>query len=175
MSDSITKKMLNRIRESKFTEEKESCVIQEKIEDDNFLNRSKILMEEAESETKQTKDYVIKPNDVQFGNMRTSQEETLRNTVGDVALKDDALVYHAGIDDITLDGYIKGLNIKFQFRYNDPSGDGCYITGADMQLSDANVRTIEKIRSAFQNWKDSITKDGSTLKDLENAAKRQTN
>ena len=88
-------------------------------------------------------------------------------------LKKKGLITMAELDDITLDGVIKGLNIKFQFRDNDPSGDGCYITGADLQLTDANTKTIEKIRAAFQNWKQGLTSDGNTMKDLEKAAERQ--
>lgn len=181
----ITKKMLNTIRESISKNNKvKPLVNEESHEKDNFLRRAEILIEEAEKKTlnedvfdagkeNTDKDFVVRASDTQFSNLRTSQEESLRKTIGDVELKDDALVYHPDIDDITLDGVIKGLNIKFQFRYNDPSGDGCYITGADLQLTDANTKTIEKIRAAFQNWKQGLTSDGNTMKDLEKAAERQ--
>lgn len=190
MGEDITKKMLKRIRESIDSMNKVKPLInEENFEKDNFLRRSEILMEEAENTNRKKKlnedvfdseeegnkkDFVVKASDPQFSNLRDSQEESLRKTVGDVELKDDALVYHPDIDDITLDGIIKGLNIKFQFRFNDPSGDGCYITGADLQLTDANTKTIEKIRAAFQNWKQGLTNDGNTLKDLEKAAERQS-
>ena len=190
MTEDITKKMLKRIRESIDSMNKTKPLInEENFEKDNFLRRSEILMEEAENTNRKKKlnedvfdseeegnkkDFVVKASDPQFSNLRNSQEESLRKTVGDVELKDDALVYHPDIDDITLDGIIKGLNIKFQFRFNDPSGDGCYITGADLQLTDANTKTIEKIRAAFQNWKQGLTNDGNTLKDLEKAAERQS-
>lgn len=181
----ITKRMLNTIRESISKNNKiKPLVNEESHEKDNFLRRAEILIEEAEkknlnedvfdAEKENTdKDFVVRASDTQFSNLRTSQEESLRKTIGDVELKDDALVYHPDIDDITLDGVIKGLNIKFQFRYNDPSGDGCYITGVDLQLTDANTKTIEKIRAAFQNWKQGLTSDGNTMKDLEKAAERQ--
>lgn len=185
----ITKKMLHTIRESMQRANKVKPLLNEdSTEKDNFLTRAEILMEEAEQPRNKkklnedvfdskkentTNDFVISANDPQFSNLRASQEESLRKTVGDVELKDDAFVYHADIDDITLDGVIKGLNIKFQFRLNDPSSVGCYITAADLQLTESNLSTVQKIRSAFLNWKDSLTSDGNTLKDLEKAAQRK--
>lgn len=170
----ITRKILKTIRENSNKKNKTQDIINEDTyEKDNFLRRAEILMEEAE-DNKNVKDFVIKSNDTQFSNLRTSQEESLRRTIGDVELEDDALVYHHDIDDITLDGMIRGLNIKFQFRYNDPSGDGCYITTSNLQLTDANTKTIEKIRAAFQNWKQGLSSDGNTMKDLEKAAERRS-
>lgn len=181
----ITKKMLNTIREGVSKNNKVKPLVNEdNNERDNFLRRAEILIEESEKKNvnedsfdsgkeNTEQDFVIRANDTQFRNLRQSQEDSLRKTVGDVELKEDALVYHPGIDDITLEGIIKGLNVKFQFRFNDPSGDGCYITGVDLQLTDANTKTIEKIRAAFQNWKQGLTNDGNTLKDIEKAAERQ--
>lgn len=170
----ITRKILKTIRENSNKKNKTQDIINEHTyEKDNFLRRAEILMEEAEGK-QNAKNFVIKSNDTQFSNLRTSQEESLRRTIGDVELEDDALVYHPDIDDITLDGMIRGLNIKFQFRYNDPSGDGCYITSSNLQLTDANTKTIEKIRAAFQNWKQGLSSDGNTMKDLEKAAERRS-
>lgn len=184
----ITKKMLNSIRENvEKSNNVKPLVMEDSLEDDNFLTRSKILMEEAEQRKLKKKlnedyysqnngggdDFVIRANDTQFGNLRNSEEESLRKTVGAVDLKDDALVYHPDIDDITFDGILKGLNIKFQFRYNDPSGTGCYASVANLQLTDDNIKVIQKLRAGFQNWKDSLTNDANTLHDLEAAAKRK--
>lgn len=182
----ITKKMLNRIRESvDRLNSVKPLVNEDRHERNNLLRRYESLMENCERKEKLkenyfdskkengSRDFVIRSNDPQFSNLRDSQEDSLRATIGDVELKDDALVYHPDIDDITLDGFVKGLNVKFQFRYNDPSGDGCYITGVDLQLTDANTKTIEKIRSAFQNWKQGLTSDGNTVRDIEKAANRQ--
>ena len=178
-----TKSMLSKIRgiqeaNRKYTAKplNEETVLKE---DDNFLTRSKILMEETEKKVCLLKEedgkneYVIHASDPQFGNLRASQEDMIRKTIGDVELKDDALVYYPDIDDVVLNGMVKGVNIKFQFRLNDGTGDGVYVTMGETQLSDANTKTIEKIRAAFQNWKSSITEDGKLMGDLENAAKRK--
>lgn len=187
--EDITRKMLKSIRESIGKNNQiKPLVNEESFEKDNFLTKSKILMEEAENKMRKKKlneddqynqgnvnenDYIIKSNDKQFSTLRSSMEDTLRKTIGDVDLKDDALIYHPSIDDITLDGTVKGINTKFQFRLSDPSGNGCYITCADLQLTDSNAKTIEKIRAAFENWKDSLTSDGTTMRDIQKAAERK--
>jgi hypothetical protein len=69
------------------------------------------------------KNIEIKKDTPQFGDVRTSQEEALRNTVGEnITLQSNALVYYPDSDDMTLNGKINTLNLTFQFRYNDPCG-----------------------------------------------------
>ena len=118
--------------------------------------------------------FEIRPNTPQFGDVRTSQEEVLKKTVGEnIALDDGALKYYPDSDDMTLEGKIRTLNMEFQFRYNDPSGDGCYIWCEAMQLTETNTRTLGKIRNAFSNWKDSITQDGDLMVKLKKAANKE--
>ena len=40
-------------------------------------------------------------------------------------------------------------------------------------MTDANLRTVEKIRDAFLNWKQSIVEDGDFLQKLDKEAKRE--
>lgn len=187
----VTKKMLSKIREGRVRKANE---INEEFkfeprEFDNFLTRSKILMEEASSDNKESeddneeksssKDYLaIRKNTPQFGNVRTSQEETIRKTINDnVTFSEEALKYYpkakdGGSDDLILDGKIPSLNITFQFRYSDPSGtDGIYMWSEGLQLTDANVRTVGKLRSSYMNWRDSITQDGDLMERLAKACK----
>jgi hypothetical protein len=84
-----------------------------------------------------------------------------------------ALKYYPKADDMTLDGNIPSLNLKFQFRYNDPSGDGVYVWTDAMQLTDTNARTIGKIRDSFSNWKDSITSEPDLMAKLKKAAESE--
>lgn len=182
---SITKKMLAKLREGKDMQAKNAAdqFVTEAVESDNFLTRSKILMEEAvdgskkkiltEDEDTNHKNYfVVKKDTPQFGDIRTSQEETIKKTISEnITLENDALRYYPDSDDMTLDGKINTLNLKFQFRYNDPSGDGCYVWCEAMQLTETNARTLGKVRNAFSNWKDSITQDGDLMEKLKKAAK----
>ncbi len=183
----VTKNMLAKLREGKI--EKENKINEElgftPKEYDNFLTRNKILMEEVIRESDEGNDnntdsdhsnyLAIKKNTPQFGNVRTSQEETIRKTIGDnVTISEDGLRYYPDSDDMTLDGKIPSLKIKFQFRYSDPSGsDGIYMWCEATQMTEANVRTIGKLRNAYMNWRDSITQDGDLMDRLKKASKQE--
>lgn len=181
----ITKKMLEKLREGKVNQAKKAAqeFVMESTEKDNFITRSKILMEEAvkkkilteeEIDKDHDKKFEIKKDTPQFGDVRTSQEEALRKTIGEnITLEPNALVYYPDSDDMTLNGKINTLNLKFQFRYNDPSGDGCYVWAEAMQLTETNARTLGKIRDAFGNWKDSITQDGDLMEKLKKASEKK--
>lgn len=178
----VTKKMLAKLREGRDKKAKE--IMEEfkapKKEYDNFLTRSKILMEETSNGSSEEPDsshknyFAINKNTPQFGTVRTSQEEEIRKGVGDnVLFSDDALRYYPDSDDMTLDGKIPSLNIKFQFRYSDPSGsDGIYVWCDAIQLTEANVRTIGKLRNVYLNWRDGITSDGGLMENLKKASKK---
>ena len=181
----VTKKMLSKLREGMDKKAKE---IQEEFkftpkERDNFLTRSRILMEEVVNESVEENNeadsshknyFAIKKNTPQFGNVRVAQEELIRKTIGDnVTISDDALRYYPDSDDMTLDGAIPSLNIKFQFRYSDPSGsDGVYVWCEAMQMTEANVRTIGKLRNVFLNWRDGITQDGDLMERLKKSSRQ---
>ena len=186
----ITRKMLDKLREGRDRQAREAAeqFVVEAKEEDNFLTRSRILMEETVENSKKkilTEEdesvdeshdnyFEIRPNTPQFGDVRTSQEEVLKKTIGEnIALDEGALKYYPDSDDMTLEGKIRTLNMEFQFRYNDPSGDGCYIWCEAMQLTETNTRTLGKIRNAFSNWKDSITQDGDLMAKLKKAANKE--
>ena len=184
----ITKKMLDKLRENRYAKEMEVAkqFVTEKTENDNFLTRAKILMEEAmkkkttlnEEDEKVDNDHKrtlsISKSTPQFGDVFTSQVEQIRKAISDnVTFEEKSLKYYPDADDLTLDGKIPSLNLKFQFRYNDPSGAGCYVWGDAMQLTDSNARTLGKIRDAFSNWKDSITQDSDLMEKLKKASQRE--
>ena len=130
------------------------------------------ILQEMQDNENAGKYLIIKNDSPQFGSLRQSMESTLRKTIGDITIKDDALKYYPDMNDVTLDGFISGVNIKFQFRLYEPSGVGVFITCADLQLSEENSKTIQKIRAAFLNWKNSFVEDDSIMKDLQNAARK---
>lgn len=189
----ITKRMLDKLREGKDRQAREAAeqFVVESKEEDNFLTISKTLMEEAvknnkkkvlteaeaeEESSDESHDnyFEIRPNTPQFGDVRTSQEDVLKKTIGEnIALDEGALKYYPDSDDMTLEGKIRTLNMEFQFRYNDPSGDGVYVWCEAMQLTETNTKTLGKIRNAFLNWKDSITQDGDLMAKLKKAANKE--
>jgi len=185
MADSVTKKMLETLRRGRVEQAKWAAeqFINESSEKDNFLTRSKILMQEAVDENKKkilteeedidenhSESLDINKDTPQFGDLRTSQEEAIRKTLNtNVQFEEKALKYYPKADDITLDGKIPSLNIQFQFRYNEPSGQGCFVWASALQLTDENVRTVGKIHDAFNNWKDSITSEPDLMNKLKKA------
>lgn len=156
-------------------------------ESDTINSRFKILMEEAltdvkkkpineendsEKKSDEGEPFVVRKTDVQFGNTRQTQESTIRKTIGDVDFKEDALKYYPDIKDLVINGELNGLGVTFQFRYKDPSGDGCYIWADGLQLTDTNAKTISKIRDCFLNWKQTLVDDGDLMEKLYKAATR---
>ena len=186
--NSITRKMLDTLRKGRVEQARKAAeqFVTEEKENDNFLTRTKILMQEAIDENKKKflteeevdddhKDsFEITKSTPQFGDVRTSQEDAIRKTInGNVQFSENALKYYPKADYMTLDGKIPSLNLDFQFRYSDPSGDGCYVWTDAMQLTDTNARLLGKIRDAFSNWKDSITQDGDLMEKLKKAAENK--
>ena len=163
MEYDIIKKMTENIRNIQFEERKRRAT-------------AKSLIEENENTSNDSHGRVIpiKKSTPQFGDVRVYQEETLRKTINEnIKMGEDALKYYPDADDLTLDGEINSLNLRLQFRYNDPSGDGCYIWTDGLQLTEINTRTIGKIRDAFANWKDSLTQNGDLMEKLKKYARKE--
>lgn len=146
----VTRKMLAAIRESKDKKNSTSLLTEDENKGDNF---------------------VITKNTPQFGDVRVSQEESLIKTIKEsISFDENALVYYPNNKDLVLTGKINSLSLTFQFRYNDPSGEGCYIWATALQLTETNDRTLGKVRDAFVNWKNTLITDGDLLDKLHKAA-----
>lgn len=184
MATDFTKKMLQTIREGVERTKKQTVqplIVENTIvEEDNFLTRSKMLMEEAEKNEKKKindesheKSFPITKKTPQFGDVRVSQEEALIKTIGEqVKFDDESLMYYPDADDLVLNGEIPSMNTTFQFRYNDPSGCGCYIFCDGLQLTDENSRTVGKIKDAFTNFRQGLINDGDLMEKLKKVAER---
>ena len=189
MGTDFTKKMLNAIREGKEKARKatvEPLIIENTVkEEDNFLTRAKMLMEEAEkknlneekheiNDEEHEKSFPITKKTPQFGDVRVSQEEALIKTVGEqIKLDDDSLLYYPDAEDLVLNGTMPTMNTSFQFRLNDPSGQGCYIWSDGLQLTEENSRTLGKVRDAFLNWKQGLVQDGDLMDKLKKVASKK--
>jgi len=192
MATDFTKKMLQTIRENTEKARKQTVqplIIEDtKVENDNFLTHAKFLMEEAEREIQKKnlneekheinddsheKSFPITKKTPQFGDVRVSQEEALLKTIGEqIKLDDDSLLYYPDAEDLVLNGEVKSLNTSFQFRFNDPSGQGVYIWADGLQLTEENSRTLGKIRDAFLNWKQGLVQDGDLMDKLKKVASK---
>ena len=193
MSNDFTKKMLSKIRESvdknktykvkPLNEESKPIVRENMLTEwnrmaDNADLKKKVITEDVDVESSEVevpkgKKFPINKSTPQFGDVREMQESDLVKTIGErVELGDDALVYYLDADDLVLTGKIKALNVAFQFRYNDPSGDGCYIWTNALQMTDKNSKTISKIKDAFDIWSQKIDEDGDLMEKLKKEASK---
>ncbi len=193
MSNDFTKKMLSKIRESvdktktykvkPLNEESKPIVRENMLTEwnrmaDNADLKKKVITEDVDVESSEVevpkgKKFPINKSTPQFGDVREMQESDLVKTIGErVELGDDALVYYLDADDLVLTGKIKALNVAFQFRYNDPSGDGCYIWANALQMTDKNSKTISKIKDAFDIWSQKIDEDGDLMEKLKKEASK---
>lgn len=153
--DRITRRMLEVIREGF------------KTSNDNLIT------EEAQSDNSQQakEGFPITRKNPQFSDVREAQEQSIIKTLGEnVEFEENALMFYPMNKDLVLTAKINSLNLAFQFRYNDPSGDGCYLWVNALQLTDTNNRTIGKIRDAFVNWKNALIQDGDLIERLKQMA-----
>lgn len=178
----ITRQILKKIREAKETPTFEGLDIKQEKEM-NFLEEAdylmsrtegkKILKEEAITNSNDGKGFVITKSTPQFGDVRSSQEETLIKTIGEnIEFGDNALVFYKENKDLVLSARIRSLNLAFQFRYNDPSAEGIYVWANGLQLTEANSRIIGKIRDAFVNWRQALIQNGDLMDKLSKVADR---
>lgn len=138
----------------------------------NFLEESKLLMEQA-SKKKLTENadsnngIPINKNTPHFGDIRIAQEESIKTTIGDIIdLDDNSLMFYPKNKNLVLKGKLNSLNMYFKFKFNDPTGDGCYIWASALQLTEANSVTLGKIRDAFMNWKSKLIQDADLIDKL---------
>lgn len=156
----ITRKMLSVIREGN-ERTSNKTLLNENSENNHMSNNDEIS---------------ITKNTPQFGDVRVSQEDMLKKTLNvDVKFDDDALIYYGESENLVFQGTIPSLSLYFQFKYIDPSGDGCYIFTKDnyLQLTDTNYRTIGKIRDAFINWKNALVQDGDLMMKLKQSVTKE--
>lgn len=131
------------------------------------LGAMNVLNESEQSENNEDN----KPNEaVPYG----QQDELFKNSVqpcrtqfgADFSkLKNPMLYYPDG--DITLSGVIPSLNnAKFQFRFLEPSGNGCFVWLDSIQLTDDTINRINKIYGVYKNWRQqlSTSEDNKPLK-----------
>lgn len=196
MNNDITKQMLSKIRESveknkkynvKPLEEESKPIVREnmltewkRLGEKNDLKK-KVITEDANVEVDTNdevkdlkgKKFTISKTTPQFGDIRETQEADLMKTIGErIDLGDDALVYYVEEEDLVLTGKIKAINVAFQFRYNDPSGDGCYIWANALQMTEKNVKTVGKIKDAFDIWNQKLDEDGDLMEKLKKEASK---
>ena len=96
----------------------------------------------------------------------TNQDEMLKNSLqpcrtqfgADFSKLKTPMLYYPKDGDITLSGVIPSLNnAKFQYRYLEPSGNGCFIWLDSIQLTEDTINRINKIYGVYKNWRQQLS------------------
>jgi hypothetical protein len=96
----------------------------------------------------------------------TKQDEMLKNSLqpcrtqfgADFSKLKSPMLYYTEDGDITLSGIIPSLNnAKFQYRYLEPSGNGCFLWVDGIQLTDDTINRINKIYGVYKNWRQQLS------------------
>ena len=134
---------------------------------DIYRDITKKMIAKINESSQNTGVFAITKNTPQFGDVRQTQEDNLKKTIEQgVNLDDKSLVYHPNTQELIFKGTIPSLNTDFMFVYNDRNGEGCYITNKNLRLTDENLRTIGKLKAAYDNWNSSIVNDDSIMERL---------
>lgn len=161
MENTISKKIIEKIRECAYQNELKHSLPN--------INES----EEKSMDDDNKKEFIITKTTPQFGDVYTSQIEAIKKCIGEgISFGEKALVYYPDNNDLTINGKIQAVNVVFQFRYADPSGDGLYVWANGTQLTDANLRIFGKIRDAFNNWKTTLVQSDDLLEKLKKVSEK---
>ena len=91
--------------------------------------------------------------------LMSSITQTAKTQFGaDFSQSKQPMLYYPKDGDVVLSGTIGDMNdAKFQFRYKDSSGNGCYIWTSPLQITDETIRKLSVINGVFKNWKNELT------------------
>lgn len=125
---------------------------------DSFRNVGKLLKEFNEHDTKETDNEMdAVPYTMQDELMANITQAAKTQFGADFSQSDKPMLYYPKDGDVTLSGVIGDMNnAKFQFRYKDSSGNGCYIWTEPLQLTDETIKKLSVINGVFKNWKNDL-------------------
>jgi hypothetical protein len=96
----------------------------------------------------------------------TMQDELMANITqtaktqfgADFSQSKTPMLYYPKDGDVVLSGTISDMNdAKFQFRFKDSTGSGCYVWVSPLQLTDETINKLSVINGVFKNWKKELS------------------
>lgn len=126
---------------------------------DSFRTVDKLLKEFSEHGIKETDNEMDAVPYTMQDELMANITQTAKTQFGaDFSQSDKPMLYYPKDGDVTLSGVIGEMNnAKFQFRYKDSSGNGCYIWTEPLQLTDETIRKLSVIYGVFKNWKNELS------------------
>ena len=141
----------------------------------NMLNTIRHLLNEDNSgDGFNKKGAIAITNDPKFGEtVLSNQMEQFKASVDGGAEfaggneenpEDSPLIYFPDNGNIVFSGKIR--NITWQFVLKDESGEGCYIWTDKLQLTKANMQTLNRLQGYYENWAENWEKESASLEKL---------
>lgn len=95
--------------------------------------------------------------------MRNIMETAKAQFGADFTGMKNPMLYYPNDGNVVLCGYIPELNnLKFQFKYKDAYGCGCYLWANYLVLTDENMGKLNRVLGVYKNW----VKELSTSEDI---------
>ena len=152
----------------------------------NMLDKIRAIQESSENQERQLikeedshkSDAIAITDDPKFGqSVLSSQIEQFRTSVDSGAqfskpegkVSESPLIFLPSENNLIFSGTIPRLNnLKFQFKLRTSTGEGCFLWCDGLILSDANMKTLNKLHGFYLNWKNQWESEGADLERLKN-------
>ena len=152
----------------------------------NMLDKIRAIQESSENQERQLikeedshkSDAIAITDDPKFGqSVLSSQIEQFRTSVDSGAqfskpegkVSESPLIFLPNENNLIFSGTIPRLNnLKFQFNLRTSTGEGCFLWCDGLILSDANMKTLNKLHGFYLNWKNQWESEGADLERLKN-------
>ena len=139
------------------------CEMRDNIYDimNSFRKAEKRLHGFINEDNERNSDYKNDADSVPYSTqdeLLTSSVEAAKQQFGaDFSNIKTPMLYYPADGDIVLSGEISQLNnAKFQFRYKDPTNEGCFVWLDAIQLTENNLNVLKKIYGVYKNWKNEL-------------------
>ena len=123
----------------------------------------KIALNEADEKQDTEENGEAVPYTMNDDAMRTIMETAKSQFGADFTGMKNPMLYYPSDGNVILSGTIPEMNnLKFQFKYKDAYGSGCYLWANYMVLTTDNINKLNRILGVYKNW----VKELSTSEDI---------
>lgn len=136
--------------------------IRESLDRIRLINEGRLLDEDYSYSSDSTQAPSYNSSNTTDAVPYTMQDEIMSNITqtaktqfgADFSQSDKPMLYYPKDQDVVLSGVIPSMNdAKFQFRYKDSSGNGCYVWTEPLQLTKETIKRLSVIQGTYENWK----------------------
>lgn len=153
--------------------------IRDLMQEQSKSNRTALLKEDSSDKKLDDIKAIAITDDIKFGDhVLSNQINEFRSAVSGGAEFAEAnpdnpaespLIYLPKNGNIVFSGTIPAMNnLEFQMVLKTSTGNGCFIWGDGLILSNENIKLLVKMQGYYENWKDSWYQAARELESLKN-------